>query len=73
MRVILLIASLAATFCVGLFRMASADEPTGVAPTIYPLPALTCPDALLRGCCDAYCPKPLPCIRGLCLGRGPDD
>jgi hypothetical protein len=34
----------------------SVNGPGGLGST------LVCPDALLRRCCDIYCPKPSPCI-----------
>jgi hypothetical protein len=68
-----LIAILAATVCLGIVGVASADEPTGVASSFNPLRSLTCPEALLRGCCDNYCPKPLPCVNYICCICGPDD
>jgi hypothetical protein len=73
MRQVILTASLAATLCIGLVRLAPADDPASIAPADLPLRALICPDALLRGCCDTYCPKPLPCITRFRRGCGTDD
>ena len=73
MRQVFLIASLAAILSIGLVRLSPADEPSKVAPATLPVQALICPDALLRGCCDSYCPKPLPCITCFCRSCGTDD
>jgi hypothetical protein len=58
---------------VGFCGVTSADESGSLARSIYPLQALTCPEALLRGCCDKYCPKPQPCLPCFCHGCAKDD
>ncbi len=65
--------TIALTFfgCAG-HHLLAADHSDEVASSLYPVHALTCPDALLRGCCGNYCPKPTPCIYCLCHGCGPD-
>ena len=73
MRQVILTASFAAAMSIGLVRLALADEPASVAPATLPLQALTCPGVLLRGCCDIYCPKPLPCFACYCRDCGTDD
>ncbi len=73
MRQAILTAFLATIFNCGLTRIAPADEPTSVTPKTLPLRALTCPETLLRGCCDTYCPKPLPCVKCFYRDCGPDD
>ncbi len=73
MRQVLRTASIAAVFYIGLLRIAAADELFGVERSICPVQALTCPEALLRRCCDIYCPKPLPCLTRICHGCGKDD
>jgi hypothetical protein len=60
-------ASIAVILC-GLFVKFAAAQEAAVPQSIYPLHALTCPDALLRGCCNIYCPKPTPCIKPFCHG-----
>jgi hypothetical protein len=59
------------TICLSGTRRLSAGDSGGVDSSRYPIHALTCPDALLRGCCGVYCPKPTPCITGFCRGCGP--
>jgi len=54
--------------CLVLTPVATADESDGVARSLYPLQALTCPEPLLRGCCDKYCPKAQPCVHCFCHG-----
>jgi hypothetical protein len=49
-----------------------ADEPCTTSASIFSKCSLVCPDALLRGCCCIYCPKPLPCVPCLCCCC-PDD
>ncbi len=73
MKHVLLTASLAVAHCMGLIGVAAAEESLGVERSISPMQALTCPSALLRGCRDIYCPKPLPCISRFCHGCGKDD
>jgi hypothetical protein len=51
-------------------RLTSAQEPAAPQPSLYPIHSLVCPDNLLRACCDAYCPKPQPCIPCFCSGWG---
>jgi hypothetical protein len=59
--------------CCGTHDLPAADQ-TGVAKSsLYPVHALTCPEALLRGCCGVYYPKPLPCMTGFCRGCRPDN
>jgi hypothetical protein len=64
------IALISAQLYLGLARIASCDEPASGAPTILPLQSLTCPEALIKGCCDTYCPKPQPCITCYCPTYG---
>jgi hypothetical protein len=65
-------ASMALTvFCSGALQVPAADQTSGVA-SLFPSNALTCPDALLRGCCGNYCPKPTPCISGFGKSCCPD-
>ena len=64
---------LAMMLCVKFSQFVVAEEPAGVEQSLYPWHALVCPDALLRGCCDIYCPKPLPCKSCLCRGCGKVD
>jgi hypothetical protein len=73
MRQVLRTAFIVVALCSGLLRIATAEEPLGVERSIYPVRALSCPDALLRGCCDIYCPKPLPCLTCICHGCCKDD
>jgi hypothetical protein len=54
----------------GLTLAATASESDGAARSLYPSQALTCPEALLRGCCDAYCSKPQPCVSCFCRTCG---
>jgi hypothetical protein len=58
---------------IGAAASAAAEEPASVERPLHPVQALTCPECLLRGCCDTHYPKPLPCLH--CLGHwcGPDD
>jgi hypothetical protein len=58
--------------CLGLTLVATANESDVVARSLYPSQAWTCPEALLRGCCDTYCPKPQPCISCFCRTCGVD-
>jgi hypothetical protein len=55
------------------FRCAAAEQPAPTGPSLYLQQRLTCPDALLRGCCCLYCPKPMPCVHHWCGCNGPDD
>jgi hypothetical protein len=64
---------IAAIFAIALCGVAAAQEAAGVDRNVYPRQALTCPDALLRGCCDIYCPKPIPCVSCFSFGCGKDD
>lgn len=50
----------------------AAEHTSGTMPLLHSFQALTCPDTLLRGCCDAYFPKSMPCITNICCGSGPD-
>jgi hypothetical protein len=67
--------SLAVSVALGfnLIQFAAAEGPSHAAGWLYPSSGLACPDALLGGCCDDYCSKPLPCTRDLCYGCGKDD
>lgn len=49
-------------FWIGPACCATADEPANVNRPSFPGSTLACPDALLRRCCDIYCPKPFPCL-----------
>lgn len=62
----------AIAFC-NVIGFAAAEESDNVPRSIYPVNALTCPNSLLRACCDIYCPKPLPCIKPFCRGCRKDD
>jgi hypothetical protein len=62
----------AVVVAVGFCRVTAA-EPGGLARSLYPLQALTCPEALLRGCCEKYCRKPQPCPPCFCHGCAKDD
>jgi hypothetical protein len=42
-------------------RFAQSEERAGDPTRILPHASLVCPDALLRACCDDYCPKRPPC------------
>jgi hypothetical protein len=53
----------AAQLYVGLVDGAHCDQPASAAPPNFALHSLSCPEALLRGCCSVYCPKPQPYIR----------
>jgi hypothetical protein len=59
---------LATLLCVAMVRPAHSTEPASAAPAALPLQSLTCPDALLRRCCDCYCSKPQPSITCFCRG-----
>jgi hypothetical protein len=54
-------------------RFAQSEELADDLTSILPHTSLVCPDALLRACCDDYCPKRPPCIP--CFNRccGCDD
>jgi hypothetical protein len=69
MKQFTLLMGFAMGLCFGLACFIAAEEPSAW----YPLQAWTCPTALLGGCCDDYCSKPLPCARDLCFGCGADD
>ena len=49
--------AIVAYFASDLSAIAALNEPAAVERRIYPLQAMTCPDALLRGCCDDLLPK----------------
>ena len=67
-------ALLVAPLCLGIVRNARSDNTADVAPANFPLlQSLTCPELLLRGCCDNYCPKPQPYITCFCHRCGTDD
>jgi hypothetical protein len=57
----------------GLPLSTHAAEPVGVESAWLPAHSLVCPNSLLGGCCDCYCPKPQPCIRCYCQCCGPCD
>jgi hypothetical protein len=62
----LVLTCFAFAFCGVLVPAAAAEDAVDVPRSPYPLDALTCPDVLLRGCCNIYCSKPLPCIQPFC-------
>jgi hypothetical protein len=68
MRQLVRTTSVAITLCSIFVELAAAQEPSSVPQSIYPWHAFVCPDALLRGCCNIYCPKPIPCIKAFCRG-----
>jgi hypothetical protein len=55
-----------ATSAMLIASLMSAEEPQVAPRSLYPLNSLVCPNAILRGCCCVYCPKPVPCVRYLC-------
>jgi hypothetical protein len=57
---------LAAAVSVGLAQFALAELPADGAECVYAAPQLVCPECLLRGCCNNYCGKPIPCQRPFC-------
>jgi hypothetical protein len=59
--------------CLGVATISTAQQPATVDTCIYPYQALTCPTALLRGCCDDYCRKSMPCITDFCAAQCPND
>jgi hypothetical protein len=71
MRSTLCILTVGISLICSTHRLSAADPASGVTPSLYSIRALTCPEALLRGCCGVYRPKPTPCIDGFCRGSGP--
>jgi hypothetical protein len=57
----------------GACAIAARASENAVASALYPEQALICPQYLLRGCCDNYCSKPIPCVRPFCHCCGPND
>lgn len=55
-----------------LSNAALAEEPCTTSGSLLSKCSLVCPDALLRGCCCIYCPKPMPCVPCMCCCC-PDD
>lgn len=49
----------------------AAEQAQSTTLQLYPVNALTCPKALLRGCCVTYCPRPTPGIRCFCQACSP--
>ena len=58
--------------CIAAVGDSYASDASNATGRIYPLWMLTCPEALLRGCCDTYCPKPQPRVPAFCRGCGCD-
>jgi hypothetical protein len=56
------------SFCVA--RPLPGQEPSRGISSLLPSGLLTCPDVLLRSCCNNYCPKPLPCSGAHFFGCG---
>jgi hypothetical protein len=67
MRRATLQAVLAATASIGLARIAHAQDASHLATPFFPSHEMTCPQALLHGCCDNYCRKPMPCLHTFCV------
>ena len=71
-RVLPFVGSVAMLF-IALSGLAAAEESAGEQRPIQSPSTATCPNALLRACCDVYCPKPQPCISSLHVVCGKDD